>query len=78
MLAAVSLGLVAGIISGVVIVAVGAINQLADGLGVEARSGGSALAMLWVGAVLMGISAGCWFLEWHLATFVRRSRVMTL
>jgi hypothetical protein len=73
-----SLGLVAGIVSGVVIVAAGAINQLADGLGVEAHSGGSALAMLWVSTVLMGVSAGSWFLQWHLGTFMRRDRGSTL
>lgn len=60
--------------TGIVVIATGAINQLADGLGIKAHKGGNALALIWVSTVLMGLSTGAWFLQWHSATFSRKSR----
>jgi hypothetical protein len=73
-LASVSLGFVAGVWTGVVVVAAGAVNQLAGDLGVEAKAGGREVALLWVSCVLMAVSSMVWAARWHKATFVKRGK----
>lgn len=64
--------IVASVMSAFVTIAVGAVNQIGDGLGAEAHEGGRVLAMLWSSSVLMGISVAAWFWQWHTATFESR------
>jgi hypothetical protein len=75
-LASVSLGFVAVVWTGVTVVTTGAVNQLAGDLGVEAKTGGSELAMLWASYILMSVSSTVWAVRWHKATYVKREKII--
>ncbi|KUJ08951.1 uncharacterized protein LY89DRAFT_315797 [Mollisia scopiformis] len=54
------------------------VNDLGDGLGIEAYSGGNLLALVWISYILMEYAAVLWFIRWfirwHAHRYVRREK----
>jgi hypothetical protein len=50
------------------------VNELGDGLGIEAYGGGALLSLLWVKFIFMAGSSTVWFLKWHSARYVKRGK----
>ncbi|CZR53580.1 uncharacterized protein PAC_03460 [Phialocephala subalpina] len=71
-LAAACFALIAGFGTGIQVAVSSVINGVGDGLGVEAYSGGSFIAMTWISYFFMMSSAVLWFTRWHGHRYVRR------
>jgi hypothetical protein len=50
------------------------VNELGDGLGVEAYGGGSLLVLLWLEFIFMATSSTLWFIKWHSSRWVKREK----
>jgi hypothetical protein len=73
-LAAACFGVIAGISTGIQVIVSSLVNQLGDGLGIEAYSGGNFLALVWISYVFMAYAGVLWFIRWHAHRYVRRGR----
>lgn len=61
--------------TGIHIVVDALVEEIMDGLGVEAYGGTGLLVILWVKFVLMVTSSTVWFLSWHNTKYVGREKV---
>ncbi|KAF8861470.1 hypothetical protein BDZ45DRAFT_799934 [Acephala macrosclerotiorum] len=73
-LAAACFAVIAGFGTGIQVAVSALVNDLGDGLGVEAYSGGNFLALTWISYFFMMISAVLWFTRWHAHRYVRRGK----
>jgi hypothetical protein len=74
--AALAIAIDAGILTGIAIVASSLVNQLAGGLGLDAKTGGSFIALVWVSAVFLLTSTLVWLAQWFDNTFQRRNNAI--
>jgi len=71
-LAAACFAMIAGFGTGIQVSVSSVINNVGDGLGVEAYNGGRFLALTWISYFFMMFSAALWFTRWHEHRYVRR------
>ena len=48
------------------------VNEIGEGLGIEAYSGGKFVALLWVNFLVIFLSSILWFLLWHDTKYAKR------